>query len=365
MWPDPEERLLLRAAVLGGEPDAPIWDELRRHLPTGANVVAKHPRLAPLLWTRLNEAKVAWPDEATMKTAYVHTWAANQLRVNRATEAASALEAQGIESLLLKGIAVLLMYPSLGARPMADIDIIVREKDFDTALQVLATLGWKQSFSNTEAERRFGHAGLLTDEGGNELDLHWRLAPDTIVAPQVEEFWRSSSYRDFGPRRAKVPAPTYQLFHCLSHGLRWSKVPSLQWVADASFIVANEESNLEWDRLIDLADLLGRGTVVRQGLRFLSTELGVNVPEGAMRPAATIPRLERREAWFLSHVGPNSKLGGLPDRWYFYRRVSGRLDSAVGPRGFWHYLRWRWAPHGGLVRTAYSKIAERIAGPSR
>ncbi len=147
----------------------------------------------------------------------------------------------------------------------------------------------------------------------------------------------------------------------MSHGLRWAGVPSLQWVADAAFIATSDETQIDWDRLIDLADLLGRGTVIRQGLEFISGELGVDVPDAARRPVTPIPRIERREAWFLSHVGPNSRIGGLPDRWYFYRRVSSRLDNVAGPRGFWHYLRWRWAPHGSLLRTLYAKISERIA----
>lgn len=244
---------------------------------------------------------------------------------------------------------------------MADVDILVHEEDFGAALETLESLGWKQSFANNDATRRFGHAGLLTDEAGNELDLHWRLAPDTIAAPQVEEFWNSSSYLDFGPRRAKVPGATYQLFHCLSHGLRWGGVPSLQWVADAAFIIDSDKTSVDWNRLTGLADLLGRGVVVRQGLQFLHGELGTDIPEEARKQPENPPRLERRESWFLSHVGPNSRLGGLPDRWYFYRRVSSRLDRAIGLRGFWQYLRWRWAPHGGLLRTAASKISERVA----
>lgn len=363
MWPTEPEQALLRVAIQGAESDADVWDDFKTHFKSGEQIIAQYPRLAPLLWTQLKQTSVDFPNASQLKAAFMHTWASNQYRVRKATDATTALEEQGIPSLMLKGLALLPKYPSFGSRPMADIDILVPESDFPQAMKVMETLGWSQRFAYSEATKRFGHAGLLMDEAGNELDLHWRLAPDTIVAPQVEEFWRTSTSEDFFSVQANVPATTYQLFHCMSHGLRWSTFPSTQWVADAAFVMKDPTGQVDWDRFTELAELLGRGTVVRQGLRFLSNVLGLAIPEEAMRQRATVPKLERREAWFLSHVGPNSLVGGLPDRWYFYRRVSSRLDNVAGLRGFWHYLKWRWSPHGPLVRTTYGKITERFNTP--
>jgi hypothetical protein len=135
----------------------------------------------------------------------------------------------------------------------------------------------------------------------------------------------------------------------------------LQWIPDAAFILESADNDIEWERLLALADSNQRGAAVRDGLSLLSKGLDLTIPGSVHVPAAPYRGPERREAWFLRHVGPESSLGGIPDRWYLYRRVASSNGEAATPWGFWRYLRWRWAPHGSFFSTIRDKIADRIS----
>lgn len=361
MWPTASDLVLLRALAVPGAASNPAWDELRALYPSALEILAKYPRLAPLLHYRLKEAGLDWPDSTALSESARHVWGTNQMRTFTATGAYSALEAAGIEALFLKGLAVLPLYPTEAARPMHDIDILVHQSDFDNAMTVLSNGGWSVQFRNTAATRRFGHAGLLVNERGEELDLHWRLAPGSFAGDGSVDPWGSSGKVTLGGRAVAVLGPTYQLYHTMSHGLAWAKDPSTQWILDAVFILQSAGNAIDWELLLALADANQRGTAVREGLLLLSEGLDVPVPDSHQLPSAPYRGPEHREAWFLRHVGPRSWLGGIPDRWYLYRRTASGIGEAPTPWGYWRYLRWRWAPHGSLPSTIRSKVADRIS----
>ncbi len=359
MWPTASDLAFLRALIAPHAASDPVWDELRATYPSALDIVSQQPRLAALFHYRLREADIDWPDAAALADSARRVWGSNQMRMFRAAEIHAALETAGIESLFLKGLALLRLYPAEATRLMHDIDVLVHRSDFDEAMGVLASLGWEASFPITDATRRYDHAATLVNGAGDELDLHWRLAPGSFSDAASLSPWDSSQTIPIAGRSISVLSPTYQLYHTISHGLEWAKAASLQWIPDASFLVNSAGDAVDWEQLLSLADSNQRGVAVREGLCLLSRGLGVAVPEWASQPTAA-PGPERREAWFLRHVGPKSLLGAIPDRWYLYRRVASSIGETPAPWGFWRYLRWRWAPHGSLMETIKTKIADRI-----
>lgn len=360
MWPTAADRTLLRALIAPHQSDDPVWDELRSVYPSALKVIAKQPRLAPLFHHRLNQIGIDWPDAVALAETARRVWGSNQMRIYRAAEVHAALETAGIDSLFLKGLGLLPLYPAETTRPMHDIDVLVHRSEFDRAAAVLSELGWAASYPITDLTRRYDHAATLVNAAGDELDLHWRLAPGSFSDEASPSPWDSSRTIPMAGRSIRVLSPTYQLYHSISHGLEWAKAASLQWIPDAAFIVESAGDAVEWEQLLSLADSNHRGVAVRDGLRLLSVGLGVVVPDWVARPTAAHSGPERREAWFLRHVGPRSVFGAIPDRWYLYRRVSSSLGETPTPWGFWSYLRWRWAPHGSFLATVRAKIADRL-----
>lgn len=361
MWPTASDLTLLRALITPREATDPVWDQLRAIYPSAMDLVAQQPRLAALFHYRLRQSGVDWPDAVALAETARHVWGSNQMRIFRATEIHNALETAGIDSLFLKGVALLSLYPAETTRPMHDIDVLVRDSDFDEAAAVLSKHGWSVLFPITELTRRFDHACILVNGAGEELDLHWRLAPGAFANEAAEGPWESSRTMPLAGRSIRVLGPTHQLYHIISHGLEWAKDPSLRWIPDAAFVVESAGDAIDWEQLLGLADSNHRGVAIREGLSLLSKGLGAAVPDWVVQPTAKHSGPERRDAWFLRHVGPKSLLGAIPDRWYLYRRIASSLNQAPTPWGYWRYLRWRWVPHGSFLATVKDKIADRVA----
>lgn len=371
MWPTASDLDLLRAAIKPGVATDPVWDRVRATYPSALDVVAKQPRLAALFHYRLRQAGVDWPDVEALAATARRVWGSNQMRMFRAVEVDRALEEAGVEALFLKGLAVLHLYPAATTRPMQDIDLLVRRSDFATAMTALSELGWSTTSDNSDKARthdfaadpltlRYAHAAALSNGSGEELDLHWRMAPGSFADNPDTDPWHSSHTAPLAGRSIKVLGPTYQLYHTMSHGLAWDKDPSLHWIPDAAFVIQSQGDAIDWERLLSLADTNQRGVAVREGLCLLSAGLGVAVPDSALTPATAPRGPERREAWCLRHIGPKSPLGGIPDRWYLYRRVASSIGETPTPWGYMRYLRWRWVPHGSLFSTVKTKIVDRI-----
>jgi hypothetical protein len=338
-----------------------VWEDLRKTYPSALDVVTQQPRLAPLFHYRLREAGLEWPDAGALAETARRVWGTNQMRIFRATEAHRALEGAGIEALFLKGLAMIPLFPAESTRPMQDIDVLVRRSDFAAATAVLAEQGWSMLSDDSAATRRYDHAANLVNDQAEELDLHWRLAPGAFADAPTANPWESSRLVSLAGRQIRVLGATYQLYHSISHGLAWDKEPSLHWIPDAAFVIGSSGDDIEWDRLLALADSNHRGVAVREGLRLLANGLGVSVPDSALRSAANPRGPERREAWCLRHIGPRSLWGGIPDRWYLYRRVATSIGEKPTPWGYLRYLRWRWIPHGSFGSTIKTKIDDRLA----
>ncbi|HEX8291585.1 MAG TPA: nucleotidyltransferase family protein, partial [Pyrinomonadaceae bacterium] len=108
-WPDPGQELLLRAALLRGDDALRAWRQWKRgndvnEIDTGSY------RLLPLLYANLREA--ACEDELTglLKGVYRNAWYKNQLLFHHAAAVLSFLRRAGVETIVLKGIALTRLY---------------------------------------------------------------------------------------------------------------------------------------------------------------------------------------------------------------------------------------------------------------
>ncbi|MBA3242461.1 MAG: nucleotidyltransferase family protein, partial [Acidobacteria bacterium] len=140
-WPDEPQELLLCAALLRGEDALSAWGEWRSTVdPDSLDAGSK--RLLPLLYRNLRELGVNDPLVPRLKESYRITWSLNQSVFRQMASLLGSLHGAGIETLVLKGGALVpLYYRDYGVRPMVDFDILVREERAETAMDLLTGLG--------------------------------------------------------------------------------------------------------------------------------------------------------------------------------------------------------------------------------
>jgi hypothetical protein len=281
--------------------------------------------------------------------------------VSRADEALATLTSAGIDFVISKGPGIATHYES-GARPFADLDVLVRPRDFRTAQRLLSEVGYVEDQATVQPWRSFDRwcrEGLnLKSAPGGSIDLHHHVPP---------WFWgRELPIVKLLRQRTSVTFRGFEL-SCLT--------------AEANLLVAamhvvsdhNEPGRtlLIWRDVAQLADRcdpvtvqkMARSAALEGWLRAVLVALPENVrPDRLLRqlaPDAVVTRGPRRLKLLLAVSGRYGVRFTQPLRLPIPLALLFEGGMAVPSRSFlrtrypgvrWAYLRW-WqeAASGGKV----------------
>ena len=345
-WPNPVQKLLLRAALLPGPPAEEAftkWLSLadRDHLDQGSY------RMLPLLFHNLSRQGIRHPFLNLCQGVHRHTWVRNQIQLSQARELLKALRREGIDVMLLKGAALALSYyADCGLRPFEDIDLLVPTAQAQPAFALLGRLGWRPcKFPVREITREYAgiiHAVVMVNERGLVVDLHWHLLHDCLSPDADADFWRAAVRGDTESNPFSMLSPTDQLFHACMHGYKhqagWECIPPIRWVADALTIIAAGGTQIDYRRLGRLARERHLGLALKLTLGYLRGQWGASLPESFMIEMADWPVAGWERAEWRTKQKPPGILGSLPIilRHYFRLKQNGSMGPAV--RNFAGYL---------------------------
>lgn len=128
---------LLRQAVADFNASGSPWDDLVSH--------AERQGLSPLVHKHLASLDVDVPSAARrlLRALYLRNRHANSVRNELASEILRCYQAEKIDVLAVKGIALSnWIYSDPGLRPMRDIDLLVAKEDLPAAQKILEELGF-------------------------------------------------------------------------------------------------------------------------------------------------------------------------------------------------------------------------------
>ena len=279
VWPSSEQQLLLEAGLLDGKRaiDAFLAWRSRVRLEDDFNTATA--RLLPLVYDNLHPLGVDDPIMQRLKGVYRHTWYGTHRLFHAVAPAVAALAESGIPVLLTKGAPLATSYyrnPAL--RPMTDVDVVVPASSLDSALGILASLGWRGDWPEPGA-RRFRHATQQFGPDGAELDLHWRPMYESRVDATDDSFFTTAEPFDFKGTMVRQPDPTHALFLTVVHGVRFNVESPVRWIPDSIMILRTRGADVDWQMIEGLAVA---HRVVRRlslGLSYLVRSLGARVPE--------------------------------------------------------------------------------------
>jgi len=346
IWPKPQEEKLLCAGLSRSGSALVAWEEWRDAPQNELDPRAA--RLLPLLYLNLRRLGVDDPVMEPLERIHRTVREENDERLRAASEVLSRLHRAGVETLLLKGSALLsAYYGDGGARPMADIDVAVPLHRAEQAVDELSRTGWVPEVPVSRDVLQYRHSINFSNRCGSSLDLHWHVLLESCQPGADDDFWEAAIPTRVGdvPTRTLVPADL--LLQIVSHGLRWSTAPTLHWIADATTLIRVAEDRIDWERLVEQAACRNVALRLHAGLRYLASRLEVEIPEPVLAQLAELgaTRMERaemhlrlrdRDAILQERTGPLKLV--LVDYWRL-RMGTGLLRSLIGLPA---YLRFRW-----------------------
>ena len=234
------------------------------------------------------------------------TLVTNRSLLRQQQELLSALEARGIQAIVLKGLSLAVRYyQEIGLRPTSDVDLLVRRSDLQRADQVLRELGYQ-----TQGGRpTIWNDGDLsyTSPKGHKLELHWELThrPSYRIGLSAKRAWARAQTVDVANQPMRVLSASDELrflcVHCTAgHRLR-PEGPRLIWHMDIAQVVRTLPSSWDWPAFVEDTIALRLAAPVYQALNGCQASLGLRLPPDALdrlRDASTTQA--ERDAWHAS-----------------------------------------------------------------
>ena len=363
-WPNKDQELLLRTCLLRDKEASIAWQAWRSRidfdtLDPGSN------RLIPLLYYNLSQLGLEDPLMKRMKGIYRYYWAQNQLLFHHAAVILDAFQQNKIETMLLKGGAlVLLHYDDYGLRPMGDIDILIPPDKAKLAINLLLDANWqmKAEWMTVEKTLKRSSAGAFVNDHGGEIDLHWNVFPQGRHPHADDDFWTESVEIKMAGVPTRCENSTDLLFHVCVHGARWSAVSPIRWIADAMIIFDSVQGKINWARLVEQASKRRLTLPLRETLAYLKKNFNAPVPSKLLEEMEKVhhPFIERLEYGF--NYKPVGILGAFPGHCFNYFRLVQKSSLKQKILGFPGYFQEVWGLKNswGIPLFIVSKLWERL-----
>jgi putative nucleotidyltransferase-like protein len=281
-------------------------------------------------------------------------------------------ERHKVQAIPFKGpVLAVQLYGDLAARYYEDLDILVRERQFDQALALLYARGYEPSPELRRSPlarwlRLEGQCHLVRD--AVRVELHFALGSFGFPVPlDFDALWSHLEPVRLGGRIVRTMSREDLALYLAAHGAKhaWER---LEWIGDFAQLVRSSP-DFDWLRIAARARAHGQERMLLLALRLASDLLGVPPPQAL---AARVDRDRRVRALAsdvrrrLSDASRPFADQPRPVRW-FHLRVMERLRDRVRYAG--HVLftpgpaEWAMLPlPGRLDWLSYVLRPMRIAG---
>ena len=234
-------------------------------------------------------------------------------------EAGAVLRDRAIPFYLLKGIALVhtLYREAPLRRSFRDIDILIPEEHYRSALDAFRTAGYRLAAhkQDIEALARYNHKLCFVPENRRpfNLDVHFRPIGKKLFEQTsgliTELFHRHAESISINDRPFGAPGRELHLLYLCVHLSLQHHLASLKWLYD--ILSFSRASGLDWDTLIRMAETCRVRRAVALSLRGAREILGARIPDQALR--ALRPRREGivTGCWHASRLAPSNVVAGV------------------------------------------------------
>jgi len=362
----PEELLLLHAILEKNDSTALAYYTQWTQTVDLNKVEGGSFRLLPLLYKRLAPTGQPVPHLNRLKGIYRQSLYKNSLLFHKSFKVLAELEKMEIPIILLKGIALIAAYyEDIGARPMSDVDFLVREEDVEKTLRFLKEMGWhsKYYYSLSRAVKHV-HSFDLQSPDGCELDIHWHAFYQCCWDGADLSLWDGAETVIFKEVSVRLLSPTYQIMHNCTHGIRWNPLSSIRWIVDVLKILEKRAVSIDWELLVSETYERKLTVTMLHALSFLNSEFNAGIPEDALSRLTDLPKDPYELRLFAILTSPR-RFGDISYKWFIHSDSMGTAPlwkkAALFPdflKNFWDLQAFHQLPFYVLKRIR-QKLAQR------
>ena len=239
--------------------------------------------LYPMLVGSKNSFSPDFPQKEQLHRSYLATAVQNTLIMHDTELLLSSLQKAGIPAAGLKGVFLLEnVYADPGARPMNDIDILVRKQDLGTCMHVLEQLGYSPTsyFSLSDQNIDTKHVPPMQKKGGALVEVHWTLLEeDEPFSIDFDALWdRMKPTRIANVDALSLGVEDLILHLCLHLTYQHYLQLGLRGLLDIALVIHKFRMEIDWTKLVQISKTWGSERVTALTLKLVETLLNVPIP---------------------------------------------------------------------------------------
>ena len=302
----PIDRSLL-SLILSGRLPEPDWESFSAADWEALARLAQREEVAPLLYWSLSQSgrlgRLPGPLQASLRALYFGIRMKNEQSLKQLGRLASLLHRDRIPVVVLKGACfALTIYPDIGLRPMADLDLLVPASRSAEAIRSARSLGYTDAVPEAlpGLNDLLSHAACLKkrDTPYTTLEVHHTLVADSSFTHAVPADWfwsqteplKGTGLED-GSRHVRMLTPTAQLLYACAHAMlqHGGRNTSLRWLYDLDRLIETYAGRIDWGLLVSQARAFEWSSAISAALAETSACFATRVPERVLEELSRQP----------------------------------------------------------------------------
>jgi hypothetical protein len=189
-------------------------------------------RLLPELCARYPRHTALATIQGRIKGVYRQNFYQNTLLFAHAERIFDRFHSAGIDFVLMKGMAVALLYHGTPARRvLGDCDVLVRLQHMQAAEAILVSEGFRYRYA-PEDRVRDRHSHDFVDKAGRGFDLHWYSLLECCEHGMDDGFWQRTGTVSWRGMEIRILSPEDAFIVAGTNGIREPEAMRADWLLD-------------------------------------------------------------------------------------------------------------------------------------
>lgn len=271
--PTLEQTHLIRAALLEGDQAKSAWQTWHQQIDIEQIDSSSYELLCQLHQNLINH-QVSHPLQKRLTSVYKRHWYNNQLWLTQSQSVFQLFQQVGIQTLTIGDFSLAAkFYDQLHHRPINCLDLLLRPKDLQPAIAMLAQLKWQPH------QKAYPTGLMLENPAKQRLYLHHHVFWAAPSGYRSQVPWLTSKPFTVETISTSTLSPAEHLLFTAAQLNRYQQPYQIHRLADAAQIVRSCSDTINWPQLLTQARKYRLSLPLRLMLEQLREVLSFDIPQ--------------------------------------------------------------------------------------